>query len=142
MHHELGHIQYYLQYEHLPSIYREGANPGFHEAVGDVLSLSVSSPKHLEKVGLLKDFVYDSETKINQLYYTALEKIIFLPFAYTLDKYRWGIFRGEIKPDEYNCRFWKMREDMSGIKPPVERSEEDFDPAAKYHVSADVEYLR
>lgn len=67
-HHELGHIQYYLQYQHLPSVYREGANPGFHEAVGDVLALSVSTPKHLEKIGLLKDYEFDHSAKINQLY--------------------------------------------------------------------------
>lgn len=67
-HHELGHIQYYLQYQHLPSVYREGANPGFHEAVGDVLALSVSTPKHLEKIGLLKNYVFDHAAKINQLY--------------------------------------------------------------------------
>lgn len=72
----------------------------------------------------------------------ALEKIIFLPFAFTLDKYRWAIFRNEIKPNEYNCRFWKLREEYSGIKPPVERTEKDFDATAKYHISADVEYLR
>lgn len=67
-HHELGHIQYYLQYQNLPQVYREGANPGFHEAVGDVLSLSVSTPKHLKKIGLLKDFDDDDENKINQLF--------------------------------------------------------------------------
>lgn len=71
-----------------------------------------------------------------------MDKIIFLPFAYVLDKYRWGIFRGTIAANEYNCKFWKMREEYSGIVPPVQRSESDFDAAAKYHVSADVEYLR
>ncbi|XP_058122546.1 angiotensin-converting enzyme-like [Anopheles ziemanni] len=142
VHHELGHIQYYLQYQHLPSVYRSGANPGFHEAVGDVLSLSVSTPKHLEKIGLLKDFVLDEESKLNQFYRSALDKLTFLPFAYTIDKYRWGIFRGEIKPEEYNCKFWEMRSKYSGVEPPVVRSEADLDAPAKYHVSADVEYLR
>lgn len=160
-HHELGHIQYYLQYQHLPAVYREGANPGFHEAVGDVIGLSVSTPKHLTKIGLLKNYEPDEETKINQLYkdvrinkfntkfglrkfylFQALQKIIFLPFAFTLDKYRWAIFRGEFKPDKYNCKFWKLREEYSGIVPPVQRYETDFDPTAKYHISADVEYLR
>ena len=74
--------------------------------------------------------------------FQALTKVVFLPFAYTLDKYRWNIFRGEIKPNEYNCQFWKLRESYSGIQPPVQRTEQDFDAAAKYHVSADVEYLR
>lgn len=142
VHHELGHIQYFLQYQDQPFVYRDGANPGFHEAVGDVLSLSVSTPKHLEKVGLLKNYVYDEESNINQLYQMALQKIVFLPFAYTLDKYRWGIFRDEIKSHEYNCRFWQLRQEYSGIRPPVQRTEEDFDAPAKYHVSADVEYLR
>uniref|UniRef100_A0A8W7P386 Angiotensin-converting enzyme n=1 Tax=Anopheles coluzzii TaxID=1518534 RepID=A0A8W7P386_ANOCL len=142
VHHELGHVQYFLQYQHLPSMYRDGANPGFHEAVGDVLSLSVSTPKHLEKIGLLKDYVEDEESKLNQFYGSALNKLVFLPFAYTLDKYRWGIFRGDIKPEEYNCKFWEMRSKFSGVEPPVVRSESDLDAPAKYHVSADVEYLR
>lgn len=68
VHHELGHIQYFLQYQHLPFPYREGANPGFHEAVGDTIGLSVSTPKHLTKIGLLKNYENDDESKINQLY--------------------------------------------------------------------------
>ncbi|CAM6031530.1 unnamed protein product, partial [Sphagnum compactum] len=160
-HHELGHIQYYLQYQHLPYVYRDGANPGFHEAVGDVLSLSVSTPKHLQKIGLLKEYNPDSEILINQyvlavsIYFTiiyikifnvilcqGLTKFVFIQFAFTIDKYRWSIFRGEIKPEEYNCRFWELRWKYSGIEPPVKRTEADFDAPAKYHVSADVEYLR
>lgn len=115
---------------------------GFHEAIGDTFALSVSTPKHLEKIGLLTNYEYDEEAKINELYAKALEKIVFLPFAYSLDRYRWALFRGEVEPDEYNCRFWQMREQASGIKPPVQRYKEDFDPPAKYHISADVEYLR
>ncbi|XP_052864217.1 angiotensin-converting enzyme-like [Anopheles cruzii] len=142
VHHELGHVQYYLQYQHQPSVYRGGANPGFHEAVGDVLSLSVSTSKHLEKIGLLRDFVQDEESKLNQIYSAALDKFVFLPFAYTIDKYRWGIFRGDIKPEEYNCKFWEMRTKYSGVEPPIMRSEADLDSPALYHISADVEYLR
>ncbi|XP_043950381.1 angiotensin-converting enzyme [Drosophila biarmipes] len=142
IHHELGHIQYFLQYQHQPFVYRNGANPGFHEAVGDVLALSVSTPKHLEKIGLLKDYVRDEETRINQLFLAALDKIVFLPFAFTMDKYRWSLFRGEVDKANWNCAFWKLRAEYSGIEPPVVRSEKDFDPPAKYHVSADYEYLR
>lgn len=141
-HHELGHIQYFLQYAHLPTVYRTGANPGFHEAIGDVMALSVATPKHLQKIGLLKGYIFDRESKINQLYRVAMAKIIFLPFAFTLDKYRWAVFRGEYPENEYNCKFWKLREEYSGIVPPMQRTEKDFDAAAKYHVSADVEYLR
>lgn len=78
VHHELGHIQYFLQYQNQPYVYRNGANPGFHEAVGDVLSLSVSTPKHLERVGLLKNYKRDEESRINQLFLTVF--IFLLPF--------------------------------------------------------------
>ncbi|XP_068631480.1 angiotensin-converting enzyme-like [Battus philenor] len=141
-HHEMGHIQYYLQYKDQPVIYRAGANPGFHEAVGDVMSLSVSTPKHLRVVGLLEDGPDDIESNINQLFKIGLEKIVFLPFAYLLDLYRYGVFRGTTQPSDYNCHFWQLREALQGIEPPAPRSEEDFDPAAKYHVAADVEYMR
>lgn len=102
----------------------------------------MSTPKHLEKIGLLKNYEHDEEAKINELFEKALQKIVFLPFAYSLDQYRWSLFRGEVEPDNYNCKFWQMRVAASGIKPPVQRYKEDFDPTAKYHISADVEYLR
>ncbi|XP_026489175.2 angiotensin-converting enzyme-like isoform X1 [Vanessa tameamea] len=141
-HHEMGHIQYYLQYKDLPVIYRAGANPGFHEAVGDVISLSVSTPKHLRVMGLLEDGPDDLESNINQLYKMGLDKIVFLPFAYLLDLFRYGVFRGTTSVNDYNCHFWQLRETLQGVEPPATRTENDFDAAAKYHVSADVEYMR
>ncbi|XP_048006690.1 angiotensin-converting enzyme-like isoform X1 [Leguminivora glycinivorella] len=141
-HHELGHIQYYMQYKDLPVIYRAGANPGFHEAIGDVIALSVSSPKHLRVVGLLKDETDDDESEINQLFKMGLDKIVFLPFAYLLDLFRYAVFRGFTTQRDYNCHFWQLREALQGVEPPVTRTEADFDPAAKYHVAADVEYMR
>ncbi|KAG6454446.1 hypothetical protein O3G_MSEX008728 [Manduca sexta] len=141
-HHEMGHIQYYQQYKDQPVVYRAGANPGFHEAVGDVIALSVATPKHLRVMGLLEDGPDDLESNINQLYKMGLDKIVFLPFGYILDLFRYGVFRGTTTPNEYNCHFWQLRESLQGVEPPVPRTEEDFDPAAKYHISADVEYMR
>lgn len=54
VHHEMGHIQYYIQYASQPLPFRSGANLGFHEAIGDLIALSVSTPQHLQKVGCLK----------------------------------------------------------------------------------------
>nr|XP_049694506.1 angiotensin-converting enzyme isoform X2 [Helicoverpa armigera] len=141
-HHEMGHIQYYLQYKDQPVIYRAGANPGFHEAVGDVIALSVATPKHLRVMGLLEDGPEDIEFNINQLYKMGLDKIVFLPFGYLLDLFRYGVFRGTTTPEDYNCHYWQLREALQGIEPPAPRSEDDFDAAAKYHISADVEYMR
>ncbi|XP_054280631.1 angiotensin-converting enzyme-like isoform X2 [Macrosteles quadrilineatus] len=144
VHHEMGHIQYFQQYKNQPYVFRSGANSGFHEAVGDTLALSVSTAEHLMKIGLLDPdtYVEDRETDINSLYLMALEKVAFLPFAYILDLWRWEVFRGNITPPEYNCRFWKLRQDLQGIVPPVDRKERDFDAGAKYHVIADVPYIR
>jgi hypothetical protein len=125
----MGHIQYQLQYKHQPYIYREGANPGesgvgnkkiqfnktftlgFHEAVGDTIALSVITPKHLRKIGLLDKTVPidDHETSINFLFAMALEKIAFLPFSYLIDKYRWDIFDGTVDESQYNTHWWKLR---------------------------------
>ncbi|KAL0125554.1 hypothetical protein PUN28_004576 [Cardiocondyla obscurior] len=141
-HHEMGHIEYYLQYKDQPTVFKEGANPGFHEAVGDVISLSVSTPSHLKKIGLLKDDSTDHEALLNHLYEKGLDKIVFLPFAYMMDRWRWNVFQGKVTPDNYNCNWWTLAEEYQGIEPPVDRSEEDFDPGAKYHIIADVEYIR
>ncbi|KAL1137895.1 hypothetical protein AAG570_009590, partial [Ranatra chinensis] len=142
VHHEMGHIQYYLQYKNQPHVFKEGANSGFHEAVGDVIALSVSTPNHLKKIGLLDEVEENKEAVINQLFYTALDKVAFLPFGYLMDLWRWDVFRGKIKPEHYNCNWWKLRHKYQGIQPPVDRSEENFDPAAKYHIIADVPYIR
>ncbi|GLH09200.1 Angiotensin-converting enzyme [Gryllus bimaculatus] len=143
-HHEMGHVQYFLQYKHQPVAYRRGANPGFHEAVGDVMSLSVSTPKHLRQVGLLRDEGPrdDDASALNYLFLQALQKVAFLPYAYLMDLWRWDVFNGSVTSDEYNCRWWRLREQYQGIEPPVDRTEEDFDPGAKYHIVASVPYIR
>ncbi|XP_011631849.1 angiotensin-converting enzyme-like [Pogonomyrmex barbatus] len=141
-HHEMGHIEYYLQYKDQPTVFKEGANPGFHEAVGDVISLSASTPSHLKKIGLLKDDSTDREALLNHLYVKSLDKIAFLPFAYMMDRWRWNVFQGKVTPDNYNCHWWSLAEEYQGIEPPIDRSEEDFDPGSKYHIIADVEYIR
>lgn len=71
-----------------------------------------------------------------------MDKIVFLPFAYTLDMFRYGVFRGSTLPEDYNCHYWRLREMLQGVEPPINRTEEDFDAAAKYHISANVEYAR
>ena len=75
VHHEMGHVEYFLQYKDLPVVYRDGANPGFHEAVGDVLALSVSTPKHLETIGLLDEAVDDPGIKKTPLSSSAVKSI-------------------------------------------------------------------
>ncbi|XP_069675481.1 angiotensin-converting enzyme-like isoform X2 [Periplaneta americana] len=141
IHHEMGHIQYYIQYKNQPYALRSGANPGFHEAVGDTIALSVSTPQHLEKVGLLQNYTDTYNDSINSLMQIALQKVAFLPFGLLIDMWRWDVFSGKTPESQWNAHWWELRESIQKVKAPVPRSEQDFDPGAKYHVPADSQYI-
>ncbi|HEY4363849.1 MAG TPA: M2 family metallopeptidase [Bryobacteraceae bacterium] len=140
IHHELGHNFYQRAYDKQPLLFRDSANDGFHEAIGDTIALSVT-PEYLVKRGLLPK-VPDASKDIGLLLNKALEKIAFLPFGLMIDQWRWKVFSGEIPPEKYNQAWWDLRLKYQGIAPPGERTEMDFDPGAKYHVAADVPYMR
>ncbi|XP_035827775.1 angiotensin-converting enzyme-like [Aplysia californica] len=142
IHHEMGHIQYYLQYQNQSVLFRTGANPGFHEAVGDVMALSVGTPEHLRTIGLYKNQDNDEETDLNFLLNMALQKVAFLPFGYLIDQWRWSVFRGDTTPESYNEDWWSLRCKYQGVSPPVRRQDTDFDPGAKYHVASGTPYIR
>ncbi len=141
IHHELGHNYYYHYYYQLPVLFQQGAHDGFHEGIGDTLALSVT-PSYLKKIGLLDEASDDEKAVINKQMQDALDKIAFLPFGLLIDKWRWGVFSGDIKPENYNAAWWDLRETYQGIQAPVERSESDFDPGAKYHIPANTPYAR
>nr|XP_050869906.1 angiotensin-converting enzyme isoform X1 [Vespula vulgaris]XP_050869908.1 angiotensin-converting enzyme isoform X1 [Vespula vulgaris] len=142
VHHEMAHIQYFLRYSGLPREFRDGANPGFHEAIGEAVALSVATPRHLQTLGLANKYIDEPAADINYLFSLAMEKLVLLPFSLAVDKWRWDIFRGYINREEYNCHWHRLKEQYSGVKPPVLRSEDDFDPGAKYHIPANIPYIR
>jgi peptidyl-dipeptidase A len=140
VHHELGHNFYQRAYQHQPYLFQNGANDGFHEAIGDAIALSVT-PEYLRRVGLL-DSVPSAASDTAMLLRIALDKIAFLPFALALDRWRWGVFSGEIVPAHYNAAWWDLKHRYQGVAEPLARTEQDFDPGAKYHVAANVPYIR
>ena len=140
VHHELGHNFYQRAYDKQPYLFRDSANDGFHEAIGDTIALSIT-PEYLKKLGFI-DQVPDASKDIGLLLNKALEKIAFLPFGLMIDQWRWKVFSGEIPPDKYNEAWWQLRLKYQGVARPVEGSEKDFDPGAKYHVAANVPYMR
>jgi len=142
--HEMGHIQYYLQYKNLPHLFRTGANAGFHEGVADITSLAVGTATYFQRLGLLDESVNvaDDETDINILFDMALQRIAFLPFGYLVDKFRWDVYSGKTSMENMNCHWWKLRHEIQGLTPPVKRSYTDFDAGSKYHVAANVGYVR
>ncbi|HSR95928.1 MAG TPA: M2 family metallopeptidase [Kofleriaceae bacterium] len=141
IHHELGHDFYFHYYYKLPIIYQAGANDGFHEAIGDTIQLSMT-PEYLKEKGLLAKVVKNDKATINQQMQVALAKIAFLPFGLMVDKWRWDVFSGEVKPDQYNQHWWDLKREYQGVAPPMARASTDFDPGAKYHVAANVPYMR
>jgi peptidyl-dipeptidase A len=140
VHHELGHNFYQRAYDKQPFLFQNGANDGFHEAIGDSIALSIA-PAYLKTLGLTTTEP-PAEADIPLQLRTALDKVAFLPFALALDKWRWEVFSGQIKPADYNKAWWALREQYQGVAPPVERSEADFDPGAKNHIPTNVPYAR
>ncbi|MBL6974712.1 MAG: M2 family metallopeptidase [Deltaproteobacteria bacterium] len=138
IHHELGHNYYQRAYNHLDPLFLNSANDGFHEALGDLIALSVT-PSYLKQVDLLDEA---PPGYLNPLMKRALDKIAFLPWGLMVDKWRWKVFDGRIPADEYNQAWWDLRERYQGVKAPVKRTENDFDPGAKYHIPANVPYTR
>ncbi len=140
VHHELGHNYYQLAYRNQPVLFRDSANDGFHEAIGDTLALSIT-PEYLVQVGLLDKAPADAGD-LDLLMRQALDKIAFLPFGLLVDQWRWKVFSGEIPPDRYNRAWWELVHRYQGVAPPGTRTEADFDPGAKYHVAANRPYTR
>jgi peptidyl-dipeptidase A len=142
IHHELGHNFYQRAYNRQPFLYMNGANDGFHEAIGDFVALSVT-PDYLVDLNLLdKSKVPSADKDIGLLLRQAMDKVAFLPFGLMVDKWRWGVFNGSIPATAYNKGWNDLRLQYQGIVPPVERTEAQFDPGAKYHIPGNTPYAR
>lgn len=140
VHHELGHLFYDLAYADQPYLFQGGANDGFHEAIGDAIALSIT-PDYLKAIGLLEQ-TPSAAADTMLLLRQALDKVAFLPFGLLIDQWRWKVFSGEVKPAQYEQAWLDLREKYQGVKAPVARTADDFDPGAKYHVPANTPYTR
>uniref|UniRef100_UPI003FA6156F Angiotensin-converting enzyme 2 n=1 Tax=Rattus norvegicus TaxID=10116 RepID=UPI003FA6156F len=142
-HHEMGHIQYDMAYAKQPFLLRNGANEGFHEAVGEIMSLSAATPKHLKSIGLLpSNFQEDNETEINFLLKQALTIVGTLPFTYMLEKWRWMVFQDKIPREQWTKKWWEMKREIVGVVEPLPHDETYCDPASLFHVSNDYSFIR
>jgi peptidyl-dipeptidase A len=140
IHHELGHLYYDLAYSVQSPMFKNGANDGFHEAIGDTVALSIT-PAYLKKIGLMNTDP-DPQQEIGPLLYTALQKVAFLPFAYKVDKWRWQVYGGQVKPADYDKAWWALTEQYQGVSRPAPMLEGGFDAGAKFHVASDTPYAR
>ncbi len=142
IHHELGHNYYQRAYNKQPPLFLDGANDGFHEAIGDTVALSIT-PEYLVQIGLLdRAKVPSADKDLGLLLRQAMDKVAFLPFGLLIDRWRWQVFSGEVAPANYQQAWNDMRLKYQGIVPPSERGADAFDPGAKYHIPAVVPYTR
>ncbi len=143
VHHELGHNYYQRAYKAQPVLFQNGAHDGFHEAIGDFIALN-ATPDYLAQINIInRNQIPPASADMGLLMTMALDKISFMPFAYSLDKWRWDVFAGRITPANYNSSWWDIRRRYQGITPPGgPRPADAFDPGAKYHIANNVPYLR
>jgi len=140
IHHELGHNMYQRAYKNQPFLFKNSANDGFHEAIGDTIALSITPP-YLKQIGLIQTEP-PASADLGLLMRDALDKVAFLPFGIVVDQWRWNVFSGEIAPADYNKAWWQLREKYQGVAAPAARDENDFDPGAKYHIPGNTPYAR
>jgi peptidyl-dipeptidase A len=141
IYHELGHVYYYLAYNHLPPLFQSGAHDGFHEAIGDTIVLGMT-PEYLASIDLVEAPQQSQEAVINAQMRQALAKVAFLPFGLMIDRWRWGVFDGSIPPEQMNTAWWQLKARYQGVAPAEARGEDLFDPGAKYHVPGNTPYTR
>ena len=141
IYHELGHVYYYLAYNKLPPLFQTGAHDGFHEAIGDTMVLAMT-PDYLKSIGMVGEQHQSNEALINAQMRMALAKVSFMPFGLMIDRWRWGVFDGSIKPADYNKAWWELKAKYQGVAPATARGEDFFDPGAKYHVPGNTPYTR
>jgi peptidyl-dipeptidase A len=140
VHHEMGHIFHFQSYSHQAILFRDAPNEGISEAIGDAVALSIT-PEYLQRIGLIEEQKTDAN-ELNELLRVALRKVVRVQFGLMLQKWRWGVMTGEIPPDRYNDAWWELVKEYQGLAPATPRPKEAFDPGAKYHIAADVDYIR
>ncbi len=139
VHHELGHIYYYLAYSRpeVPYILRRGANRAFHEGIGTLIELASNEVPYLEEIGLLKPG--EAPDQIRWLLNQALTgPVVFLPFACgTMTHWEHDFYENDMPRYWMNTRWWALAGQYQGIAPPSERGEDYCDPATKTHIIDD-----
>jgi peptidyl-dipeptidase A len=141
VHHELGHNLYQRAYQNQPYLFENGANDGFHEAIGDFAGLNALTPGYLKQLGLI-DTIPGPDADIPYQLKVAMDGVAFLPFGLLVDKWRWEVFSGQVTPDHYNDAWWALVKKYQGMVPPGPRPADAFDPGSKNHVATSVPYAR
>ncbi len=136
--HELGHIYYFLSYSNpeVPYLLREGANRGYHEALGSLIGLASLQQPFLEQMELMPEDVQIDKIKV--LLKEALEYIVFIPWsAGVMTEFEYELYSKNLPKDQFNSKWWELKYKYQGIEPPYDRGEEYCDAASKTHINND-----
>lgn len=138
VHHEYGHIYYYLAYSNpqVPYLLREGANRAYHEALGSMFGLAAMQKPFAAGLGLVDP--NSSMDDMKQLLKDALNYVVFIPWSTgTMSVFENELYSKNLPSDQWNKRWWEIVKQYQGIVPPTERGEDFCDPATKTHINDD-----
>ena len=136
-HHELGHGYYFISYTRpeVPPLLRLGANPAFHEGMGELAALAAAQEPYLQATGVLPPDFKSDETAF--LLNDALNPTVPLIFwaSGTMTHWEADVYAHNLPPEQWNARWWQYVRDFQGVEPPAARGEEDCDAATKTHIN-------
>jgi len=138
VHHELGHIYYYMLYStpEVPMLLRGGANRAYHEAIGSMLGLAAMQKPFLAARGLVDENAQTDEMQI--LLKEALNYVVFIPFAAgVMTHFEDKLYAENLPKDAFNKTWWDLKREFQGIVPPETRDETYCDAASKTHINND-----
>lgn len=139
-HHELGHAYYFIAYTRpeVPPLLRTGANPAFHEGVGELAGMASGMVPYLRAMDILPGDFQDDEVAF--LLDNALTHSI--PFMFwasgTMTHWEADVYRDKLPPEQWNARWWEHVASFQGVEPPAgpgSRGAEWCDAATKTHIN-------
>lgn len=136
-HHELGHGYYFMAYSRpeVTPLLRTGANPAFHEAMGELIALACGQVPYLKAVGVLP-----ADAQVDPIAFLLNDALAgSVPFIFwssgVMTHWEADIYAHNLSPDQWNARWWQYVRDFQGVEPPAARGEEYCDAATKTHIN-------
>ncbi|XP_075170478.1 angiotensin-converting enzyme-like [Haematobia irritans] len=135
MHGYVGRIHYAQEKKNLPAFFFHAYDLEY--PVGEAVILSASTPKHLQTIGLAKDFKFTEKTLMNRLFRMGIHTILNIPEFYVQSKIVSELLKGTVDMDTVNKRYWKLMEDYAGVEPPSDREEGSIDFPYKFYLDVE-----
>uniref|UniRef100_A0A1I8NRP3 Angiotensin-converting enzyme n=1 Tax=Stomoxys calcitrans TaxID=35570 RepID=A0A1I8NRP3_STOCA len=135
MHGYVGRIQYAQEKKDLPAYFFESYDLEY--PVGEAVILSASTPKHLQAIGLAKNFEFSEKTLMNRLFRMGIHTILNIPQYYVHSKIVKELLNDTVDMETVNKRYWKLMEDYAGVEPPSDRDEGCIDFPYKFYLDVE-----